>query len=146
MSDFVIPAPPVHTIPTYDGAVQMHGFVPDIKAALKEYAVFVCPILSGSGVRVKLLEAFAAGIPCVSTRIGAEGITDEDGPVCRLSDDPREFADRVIQLFADQEAASAMAARAKRYVDEERDIARMTESMVVTFRRALAGKAASRAS
>ncbi len=50
---------------------------------LVRYAVFVCPILSGSGVRVKLLEAFAAGIPVVSTRVGAEGLANQDGEICR---------------------------------------------------------------
>jgi O-antigen biosynthesis protein len=50
------------------------------------YAVFVCPMLSGSGVRVKLLEAFAAGIPVVSTAIGAEGLAAEDGRFCALAD------------------------------------------------------------
>ncbi|MGC2661178.1 MAG: glycosyltransferase, partial [Bryobacteraceae bacterium] len=55
--------------------IRLTGRVPDIREPLERYAVFACPILSGSGVRVKLLEAFAAGIPVVSTRIGAEGLS-----------------------------------------------------------------------
>ena len=55
-------------------AIELRGFVEDVREPLARYAVFVCPILSGSGMRVKLLEAFAAGIPVVSTRIGAEGL------------------------------------------------------------------------
>jgi len=43
--------PPAHTIPTFDGSVEMLGFVEDIKQPLLDYAVFVCPILSGSGMR-----------------------------------------------------------------------------------------------
>ena len=79
------------------------------------YAVFVCPILSGSGVRVKLLEAFAAGIPVVSTPVGAEGLAEKDGEFCALADDPAGFAERVLRLFEDPEAAAAMAgARARR--------------------------------
>ena len=59
-----------------------------------QYAVFVCPILSGSGVRVKLLEAFAAGIPAVSTTIGAEGLAETDGEFCLLRTRAEGFAER----------------------------------------------------
>ena len=55
---------------------------------LGRYAVFVCPILGGSGMRVKLLEAFASGIPVVSTRLGAEGLTENNPEICALADDP----------------------------------------------------------
>ena len=77
----------------------MLGYVEDVREPLARYAVFVCPILSGSGVRVKLLEAFAAGIPVVSTRVGAEGLAREDGEFCGLADDPAGFAERVLALF-----------------------------------------------
>ena len=66
----------------------MLGYVEDVREPLARYAVFVCPILSGSGVRVKLLEAFAAGIPVVSTWVGAEGLAVKDGEFCALADDP----------------------------------------------------------
>ena len=64
----------------------MLGYVEDVREPLARYAVFVCPILSGSGVRVKLLEAFAAGIPVVSTTLGAEGLARKDGEFCALAD------------------------------------------------------------
>src|SRR5262249_51784491 len=66
--------PPAHAYADYEGNLEMLGYVEEIREPLARYAVFVCPILSGSGVRVKLLEAFAAGIPVVSTRVGAEGL------------------------------------------------------------------------
>ena len=61
-------------MPITPANLEMLGYVEDIREPLAKYAVFVCPILSGSGVRVKLLEAFAAGIPVVSTTVGAEGL------------------------------------------------------------------------
>jgi GT2 family glycosyltransferase/glycosyltransferase involved in cell wall biosynthesis len=60
--------PPPHALPNAGASVELRGFVPDVLEPLSGYALFVCPILSGSGMRVKLLEAFAAGIPVVSTR------------------------------------------------------------------------------
>ena len=67
---------------------------------LQRYAVFVCPILSGSGVRVKLLEAFAAGFRWSRRVIGAEGLARKDGEFCALADDPDEFADHVSRAVA----------------------------------------------
>ncbi|MGJ5814187.1 glycosyltransferase [Paludibaculum fermentans] len=132
--------PANHTIPNFNGAVELVGFVENIRTPLTEYAVFICPILSGSGVRVKLLEAFASGIPSVSTRIGAEGLGGEDGLYCSLADDPQEFAARIVQLFEDPEGAAAMARRAREFVIGHRDIGRMTESLEATYRTTLAAK------
>jgi len=94
----------------------------------------VCPILSGSGVRVKLLEAFAAGIPVVSTRLGAEGLADRDGDICALADEPAEFAWRVVDLLRDPQRAAEMSARAREEVVTKRDIRGMTERLVQSYR------------
>ena len=55
-----------------------HEFVEDSAEFLKSYGVLVLPIQSASGVRVKMLEALALGVPIVTTRIGALGINDLD--------------------------------------------------------------------
>ena len=112
----------------------MLGFVEDVREPLARYAVFVCPILSGSGVRVKLLEAFAAGIPVVSTTVGAEGLAAKDGEFCALADDPAEFAERVLALFEDPERAAAMAARARAEVEANWDMAAITRRLVESYR------------
>ena len=56
-------------------------------------------------MRVKLLEAFAAGIPVVSTPLGAEGLAGKDGEICALAEDPAEFARKIVELFDDPEKA-----------------------------------------
>jgi glycosyltransferase involved in cell wall biosynthesis len=112
----------------------MLGYVDDVRGPLAQYAVSVCPILSGSGVRVKLLEAFAAGIPVVSTRLGAEGLAREDGEFCALADNPAGFAERVVQLFDDPAAAAAMAARARAEVEAHWDMAAITRQLVEGYR------------
>src|ERR1039458_9264561 len=60
--------PPDHGLAGHAARLDLLGYVEDVREPLARHAVFVCPILSGSGVRVKLLEAFATGIPAVSTR------------------------------------------------------------------------------
>ncbi len=125
--------PPEHAY-AFTGALELLGFVPDVRDVMARYAVFVCPILSGSGVRVKLLEAFSAGIPVVSTRIGAEGLAQKDGELCALADDPAEFADRVLALFKDPQAAAEMARRARAEVEANWDMAVITGKLVEGYR------------
>jgi glycosyltransferase involved in cell wall biosynthesis len=126
--------PPVHAYSDFAGALQLLGYVDDVREPLAKYSVFICPILSGSGVRVKLLEAFAAGIPVVSTYVGAEGLASNDGEFCRLADDPSEFADRVVALFENSQAAADMAARARAEVVANWDMAILTRRLVDGYR------------
>jgi GT2 family glycosyltransferase len=135
-------APAPHTLPDLGGAVQLVGYVPDVREALRRYAVFACPILSGSGVRVKLLEAFAAGIPCVSTRLGAEGLAREDGQLCRLADEPRDFAQKILDLFQQPGQAADMARRARAYVEQHHDARIMAARLVDAYRQAIRRKEA----
>jgi GT2 family glycosyltransferase/glycosyltransferase involved in cell wall biosynthesis len=122
--------PPAHAYSDCAGALHMLGYVDDVRDVLGRYAVFVCPVLSGSGVRVKLLEAFAAGIPVVSTRVGAEGLAREDGEFCALADDPAGFADRIAALFENPATAAAMAVRARAEVEANWDMAAITRKLV----------------
>jgi len=127
--------PPKHSLSPEWKNVELIGFVDDVRTPLSQYAVFICPILSGSGVRVKLLEGFAAGIPTVSTRLGAEGLTVSDGDICGLADDPATFARWVTRLLADPDGEAAeMARRARAYVQEHRDMRRITERLVDCYR------------
>jgi glycosyltransferase involved in cell wall biosynthesis len=126
-------APPAHTYADAESRLEMLGYVDDVREPLARYAVFVCPILSGSGVRVKLLEAFAAGIPVVSTTIGAEGLAGKDGEFCALSDSPAGFADRVIRLLGDPSTAAAMASRARAEVEARWDMAAITRKLVKEY-------------
>ena len=132
--------PPPHAFADLGSAMEILGFVDDIRDALARYAVFVCPILNGSGVRVKLLEAFAAGIPTVSTYIGAEGLARKDGEFCRLADDPEEFAKKALWLFENPRDAAELAARARQEVVANWDMAVLTRRLESSYREVLREK------
>ncbi len=132
--------PPPGTLPDFNGSVALEGFVPDLALPLSESAVFVCPILSGSGVRMKLQEAFAAGIPAVSTVLGAEGLGAEDGLYCRLADEPQAFAQAILDIFERPEEAARMALRAREFIEQARGLHAMTERLLATYRLALSQK------
>ena len=100
-----------------DGAEYL-GEVDEIRSVLGRYAVFVAPILTGSGVRVKILEAFACGIPVVSTTLGAEGLCDRDSGIAEIADRPAEFATAVARLLDRESEARSMALAARAAVEK----------------------------
>jgi glycosyltransferase involved in cell wall biosynthesis len=132
--------PSAHSLPHLPENIELRGFVEDVREPLGRYAVFVCPILSGSGMRVKLLEAFAAGIPVVSTPLGAEGLAGKDGEICSLAADPLEFAQKIVELLDDGEKARGLACRARERVVETRDMRVLTERLVESYREVVRGK------
>lgn len=90
--------------------VEITGAVADAMAEIERAQIAVVPLLSGSGTRVKILEAWAAGTPIVSTRIGAEGLPGRDGEHFLLADSPADFAAAIRQLLHDEELAARLSA------------------------------------
>ncbi len=99
--------------------VRFTGSVPDVRPHLADAAVAVIPLRTGSGTRLKALEAFAMARPVVSTSLGMEGIEAEPGRHYLRADDPAEFADAVARLLEDPGLAEELG-RAGRALVEER--------------------------
>jgi glycosyltransferase involved in cell wall biosynthesis len=104
-----------------DSGVVVTGYVPDLQPVLRQAALMVVPLLSGSGMRVKILEAFARGIPVVSTTIGVEGIDAEPGRHLLVADRPADFAAAVLRLLEDPSEAAQLAGAARRLIEERYD-------------------------
>lgn len=79
--------------------VELHADVPDIRPWFATSDVMVAPIRAGSGTRLKILEAFAAGRPVVSTTIGCEGLDVQDGTHLLVADAPEAFARAVASVL-----------------------------------------------
>ena len=77
----------------------------------------------------------------VSTRLGAEGLTATDGDICALADDPAEFADKIVDLFANPGKASELATRARERVVATRDMGVLTKKLLESYRTVLQSKA-----
>jgi glycosyltransferase involved in cell wall biosynthesis len=117
--------------------VRYLGRVAEIREPLTRYSVFVCPIFSGSGVRVKILEAFAAGIPVISTPLGAEGLGCQDGRELLLARDGPEFAVATVALFNDPARAAAMARQARQTAEQKWDWTGTMANLESSYREAL---------
>ncbi len=135
--------PPLYSFANADRHLELKGFVEDLTPYWHDSAVFLCPIQSGSGVRVKLLEAFAAGTPVVSTFVGAEGLAHQDGVLCRLADTPQAFAQAIEETLANPQAAFEMAQRARQHVEAEWDNQIVTARLAASLRSQLTQKLSS---
>lgn len=85
-----------------EAGVSVVGEVEDMASELADAALVVVPIRVGGGTRIKILEALAAGVPVVSTSVGAEGLALRHGVDLLVADDPREFAAECARLLSDE--------------------------------------------
>jgi hypothetical protein len=92
--------------------VEVVGPVPDMGAQLRRAALVAVPIRVGGGTRIKIVEAFAHGVPVVSTSIGAEGLSAIPGVHLDLADTTDAFADSCCQMLVDRERARRLATAA----------------------------------
>jgi polysaccharide biosynthesis protein PslH len=81
------------------GGIEITGMVEDSIAEIASARMAVVPLLSGSGTRLKILEAWAAGVPVVSTSLGAEGLGAEPGVDLLIADSANQFAAAVNHLL-----------------------------------------------
>jgi glycosyltransferase involved in cell wall biosynthesis len=107
--------------PARDPSVAFTGFVDDLAGLYRQARVVCCPILNGGGTRVKIIEAAAHARAIVSTTLGAEGLSFENGRDIVLRDGVAPLADECVRLLRDPAAAErlGMAAREKARVTYE---------------------------
>jgi len=94
------------------------GFVDDVRPHISGADVFVIPLRVGGGTRIKAFEAMAMGCPVVSTSIGIEGLSVEDGRHFLRADTPDEFARQVSTLLLDPQASRSISAAGRKLVEE----------------------------
>lgn len=91
--------------------VRLPGYVEDPSRYWAESRVFVVPLRAGGGMRVKIVEAWARGLPVVSTRIGAEGLEYKDGDNILIGDTADSLADAVCRVLGDDALAARLSRR-----------------------------------
>lgn len=93
--------------------VTMFPDVPSAADFLRARKILIVPLLSGGGMRLKIVEAMALGMPIISTRIGAEGINARHGESIMLADTPEEFLTAMKILYTQPDFCARIAAKAR---------------------------------
>ena len=102
--------------------VRVEADVPDVAPYLRDAGVVVVPVRSGSGTRVKILDAMAMGKAVVSTSKGAEGLEVTDGKDIFLRDDVQELAAAIVRLLGSAELRAEIGGNARRTVEARYDM------------------------
>lgn len=115
------PPPDVAALDGQEG-LTVHGFVESMAPHFAAAQVVVVPILAGAGTRVKIIEAMAAGRAVVSTPLGCEGLAGlEAGRHLLVAEEPRAFADSVIELLGDPQERARLAGAARELAETAYD-------------------------
>ena len=101
-----------------DSRFRVLGFVDDMRPAMEQAAVYVCPITDGGGTKLKILDALAMGKAVVSHPVACEGIDVVDGQSACFAQSAEQFVEQILLLCDDDEARSLMGKNARILAEE----------------------------
>lgn len=107
----------IKNIAQKDDNIILTGRVEDTRPYIKNTEIFICPLLFGSGIKTKNLEAMAMGIPVVTTNIGAESIGAIDGKYWIVEDSDEIFAEQIINVLKDQTLKDSLSLNGLSFVE-----------------------------
>ena len=99
----------------------MHGNVPDVRPYLARCAVLAVPLRVGGGSRIKILEALAAGLPVLSTRIGAEGLHLQPGRDLIVVEQLEQMGETLARLLDEPDVLRRTASAGNQLVRQRYD-------------------------
>lgn len=101
--------------------VTVTGYVPDLVPYFEEAALMIVPVRAGSGMRVRILEAFAQAMPVITTTVGLEGIDAIPEEDVLIADSPDDFVAQVVRLMQDEALQGRLAANGRRLAETRYD-------------------------
>jgi len=117
---FIVGKNPPEELKKYqDEDVSVTGYVDDVRPWIAKVEVFIAPLFSGSGIRIKILEAMAMGKSIISTSLGAEGIDIENMKNIIIADNKEEFVKGVELLFTDKKIQENLSKNARTLVERK---------------------------
>jgi glycosyltransferase involved in cell wall biosynthesis len=109
--------------------VDLVGPVADLQRQRAMARVFVAPMRYGAGIKGKIVDAIGAGLPVVTTTVGAEGISLVDGESALLADDDAAFATAVVRVYGDRDAWSRLSRKGRELAVEEHSEERLRQAV-----------------
>ncbi len=115
--------PPMGSLPPSSDHFRIEGYVNDILPYYRNVSVGLIPLRVGGGMRVKMVEMMASGLPIVSTSIGAEGNRAVPGKHYLAADSAESFAQAVVQLLQDRSEQERLANAGRTFIEENYSVA-----------------------
>ena len=100
----------------HDKNVTIAGSVPNANEFMAEHDIMIVPLLSGSGIRIKIVEAMALGRVVITTSIGAEGLDIQDGKHLFIADTPEQFVSVINKCVSMPDICSIISENAQHYI------------------------------
>ncbi|MFQ3675907.1 MAG: glycosyltransferase family 4 protein, partial [Endomicrobiia bacterium] len=110
------------------------GYVEDIRDYISIATVNVCPMISGSGIKNKILESMSMGIPSVITTIAGEGMPEiKDYENVLISDDAQDFIQKIVMLIKDKNLYNKIVINGRKLIEERYNWRSVTERFLDIF-------------
>ncbi len=109
--------------------IEIQGFVDDLKGFVQKSGILVSPITSSSGVRVKILEMMAYGIPVITTPSGAKGIFSEGKNAVEIQETNTALIDAILRITKDDEKLAEMQTLSKEYIKKYHNIEQIASDL-----------------
>ena len=116
-----------------DGKIRITGWVQSVQPYLHAATIYVVPLRMGSGTRLKILQAMAAGCAVVSTSIGAAGLNEEVRSALEIADDAESFARTIVSLLDDERRRLELGTRAVQQVSQHYDWSALIPLLLQTY-------------
>ena len=117
--------------------VSVIGEVPDAMYFIGSKKINVVPLLSGSGIRVKIIEAMSIGKTVITTTVGAQGIDYTDGENILIADTPEQFARQIKRCLDDDAFCSRVGEAAAQLVADQYDRKKLAEELIEFYNKRL---------
>jgi glycosyltransferase involved in cell wall biosynthesis len=134
------PPPEITAYNSNGSGVNVTGYVVDPTPYYEMTGVMVVPLRAGGGMRVKILNALAQGLPIVSTTIGCEGIAVESGRHLLIADTPEAFAQATLHILQDKALADELGRNGRCLIESTYDYRAACRPLETLYQQALAAQ------
>lgn len=131
------PRPVISKLRTFDGSIEVTGFVDNIANELGRASIAVAPMQSGSGVQNKILEAMATGTPVVATKLATHAIDLQAGRDIMIADRPSEFANVVVRVLKDRLLRHRLGLSGRKLVEQKHSWARVVGKLENVYQKTI---------
>lgn len=109
------------------------GYIKTVDMAYNRHRIFVAPLLSGAGIKGKVIAALAHGVPCILSPVAAEGVGLRDGHDCLIAQSAAEWVSAIQRLYDDAALWQSLSQNARSYVEEDYSFATGQRLMRAAF-------------